>query len=202
MQHPIALLSATLLALGLGSIGSLHLAPQDPQEEAPLDTYASRQAKRLAKLEAGLQGTWKLVDYRVPDEVLEGEDALSGWIMVRDGYLSWAMYGSVEVEGLFGSSREANLEALLFQYRLTSNQELQLASLSGFSDLAETDGLVFDDGHNALDFDLLLNDQSLTLSNPGVESYVFRLLGPAQFPGRAIRALETQTDFEDEDEER
>ena len=202
MQNPSLLLCATLLALGLGGSGSLLLGSQDIQDETPVDSYTERQAQRLAKLESGLQGTWKLVDYQVPNEVLDGENALNGWIMVRDGYLSWTMYGSEEVEGLFGSTREANLEALLFQYRITSNQELQLASLSGFSDISATAGLVFDDGHNALDFDLLLNGQTLTLSNPGVESYVFRRLGPVQFPGRAIRALETQTDFDETDEER
>ncbi len=196
MQLLPTALCTSLLTLGLGAAALRPSQEEALQEETPV----SARAARLVQLDKDLQGTWKLEDYQVPNEVRSGDDALNGWMMVRDGYLSWTMFGSVEVDTFFGSEREANLEALLFQYRLTQLGQIQMASLSGFSDLAETNGLVFDDGRNAHDYDLTLSGNSLTLDNPGVETFVFRRLRESTFPRRAIQALESQTDLDDEDD--
>ncbi len=190
------LAAASILALSLGS--PLFLG-QDGQDETP---FVSREDKARLELEAGLEGTWQLTRYEVPDKLYAGADALNGWLMARDGYLSWTMYGSEEVSGFFGKGAQANLESILFRYRVSRTLRLQMASVRGFSDLAETNGLVFDDGHNALDYDILIQGRSLTLNNPGVERYTFRKLARAEFPARAIDALSSETDLDSNDDER
>jgi hypothetical protein len=141
-------------------------------------------------------GTWKLTKYEAPDKIFDGADRLEGWIMIQDGYISWTVYGSEAIQSLFGEDVQANLEAKLFRYRVSRAQNLQMASVLGFSDLDETDGLVFDDGHNAMEYELIIDKRTLTLKDPGAESFTFRRMGTSSFPPRAIRALEANTDFE------
>ena len=179
---------ARLIALSaLAASPLLSFARQDEEERAqePLGGIFAGEAERLEK---EIEGSWMLMEYVDPDEI-PLEDAASGFMTFRDGFLTWILSVEALEKRWFTVDDRVFLQTGAYRYRFDETASLQLASVLSFSNDTD-DGDLQRDPALAFEYTVTLADDVLELSDPDGVRMSYRRIESGEFPLNAIQKIE------------
>lgn len=177
-----------MLAIGLCGVLAAFLS-QEEEQKKPRGIPGYRQAEQ-ERLEEEVLGTWALVEYRNPREVLE-RSHYSGFASFQNGYFTLILRFEVLETSFFGPRPQMIFRAGTHQYRVTGDGRLQTATVLAFSNETPLYEIEVEPGALPREYQLLVDDGQLTLRRwDGVELVFRRAEGAGTFPQRAADALE------------
>jgi hypothetical protein len=176
-----------LALLALAASPLLSFARQDEQKktEQPLGGIFAGEAERLKK---EIEGSWMLMEYVDPDEI-PLEDAASGFMTFRDGFLTWILSVEALEQRWFTVDDRVFLQTGAYRYRFDETASLQLASVLSFSNDTD-DGDLQRDPALAFEYTVTLVDGVLELSDPDGVRMTYRRIEAGEFPLQAIQRIE------------
>lgn len=187
----LAVPSSVLVPLGLRS-------PQDPAQEekqeqqedrrSPMARFQDDEQKRLSE---GIEGSWILLDYMDPTEVVLDDIQTQGFATFHDGFMQILMTEpGVRLRVFRRAIDELWVWSGAYRYRIDPLGFLQTQSVMGFDNsdgalLTESSGL-------AEEYQITLAEGELVLRRNDGVTYTFRAATAGEFPEDAIQAVQSR----------
>lgn len=174
----------------LAALAGAVLQKTKPQEEpASRGLPGLRQAEN-ARIEEELVGTWTLLEYRSPREVIERRD-FSGFASFQNGFFTFLLRLDVLDETFLGPKPQTIVQAGVHRYRIEDGLHLQTATVMGFSNETDDFELQGEPTSFPREFEVTLEDDRLSLRRWDGLTLVFaRADATGTFPPKAAEALE------------
>ncbi|MEQ1895649.1 MAG: hypothetical protein ABL998_24180 [Planctomycetota bacterium] len=185
MKHARLLALLALTVTPLLSLARQEDDEQEKQSPPPLGGIFAGEAERLKK---EIEGSWMLMEYVDPDEI-PLEDAASGFMTFRDGFLTWILSVEALEQRWFTVSDRIFLQTGAYRYRFDETAALQVASVLSFSN---DEGDLQRDPALAFEYTVTLADGVLELSDPDGVRMTYRRIEAGEFPEKAIQNIERQ----------
>ena len=160
---------------------------QEKKSPAGIGGIFAGEAERLAQ---EIEGSWMLMEYVDPDEI-PLEDAASGFMTFRAGFLTWILSVEAFEKRWFTVDDRVFLQTGAYRYRFDETASLQLASVLAFSN-DNDDGDLQRDPALAFEYTVTLADDVLELSDPDGVRMSYRRIEAGEFPENAVRRIESQ----------
>ena len=187
----LAVPSSVLVPLGLR-------IPQDPGQEetqeqeedrrSPMARFQDDEQKRLTE---GIEGSWVLLDYIDPTEVVLDDIQTQGFATFHDGFMQILMTEpGVRLRLFRRAVDDLWVWSGAYRYRIDPLGFLQTQSVMGFDN---SDGLLLsEDSGQAEEYQVLLQDGELVLRRNDGVTYTFRSATAGEFPVEAIQDVESR----------
>lgn len=180
--------SLALLALAVPPLLSLAQEDEAREEKKNRDAITGLFADEAERLAKEIEGSWMLMEYVDPDEI-PLEDAASGFMTFREGFLTWILSVEALEQRWFTVSDRVFLQTGAYRYRFDETASLQVASVLSFSNDTD-DGDLQRDAALAFEYTVTLADDLLELSDPDGVRMTYRRIEAGEFPQSAIQKIE------------
>jgi len=196
----IPTLLACFLLTTIGGVFALGQDPQDedkPRSRSPFTAYLEDEQKRITE---EIEGSWTLLSLETNGISVDIED-FRGYAQFHDGYVSLMIMSAGPVEVFFGTEIDYAILSGAYRFQVSEDVTLQLASLLGFDNLY-SEGFEFHDASDAREFELMLEEDRLTLREPAGDRFEFARLGGGAFPDTIadrLRSRRSGWDFDVDD---
>ncbi len=201
MNRSLRLLSSVFLAgLGLGVTVFQDPVDGDDQDELRRDAYTAFTQNQVKALRDGLDGSWRLVAFETADEFVLPDDFRGFAQFHGDGHMSLFFMGAEPADRLFQNSVMYTIFNGIYRYRVSDDLTIQLVAVLGV-DNAQGGQFVFHRSGDTREFEAILNEDELTLWEPGGYRFEFLRLRESEFPEDAIERIRRgRTSFYDEED--